>query len=232
LIEPLPFDPAEIEPGILPLVVALNSTSLFETFSSCEGHFGERGEHCDRQQADVRMYPLPGVSENAIEAFFHLVLLDFMNSPTKWDALLGIRKEYVALDEPPKPLNSYFAGAFFADLAGALAAAFFATTLFGTIFFAVAVCALAAFTNRQRFLVAAMIRFIPSALIRRLGFGGSTLAGADGSDAPLIAAHRFFCPSAIRRRAAAEILRLPGLVSVVAAASGDPPSSIWRRSAI
>ena len=37
LIEPLPFDPAEIEPGILPLVVALNSTGLFETFSSCAG---------------------------------------------------------------------------------------------------------------------------------------------------------------------------------------------------
>src|ERR1700693_5264825 len=41
LIERSPFDPAEIEPGILPLVVALNSTGLFETFSSCEGHFGE-----------------------------------------------------------------------------------------------------------------------------------------------------------------------------------------------
>jgi hypothetical protein len=54
------------------------------------------------------MYALTGVSENDVEAFFHLVLLDFMNSPTQWDALLSIRKEYVALNEPPKPLTTYF----------------------------------------------------------------------------------------------------------------------------
>jgi hypothetical protein len=92
-------------------------------------------------------------------------------------------------------------------LAGVLAAAFFATTFFGAAFFAVDGSALAAFANRQRFFVAAMIRFIPSSLIRGLGFGASTAAGTDGSDSPLIAAHRFFWPAAIRRRAAAEILR-------------------------
>ena len=31
-----------------------------------------------------------------------------MNSPTLWDSLLSIRKEYVALNEPPEPLASYF----------------------------------------------------------------------------------------------------------------------------
>jgi len=106
-IEPSTFDPAKIEPRILPLVVALNSSGLFETFSSCEGHFGRR-EHRDRQQAEIRMYALTGVAENVIEAFCHKVLLDFINSPTQWHSLLSIRKEYVALNEPPKPLTSYF----------------------------------------------------------------------------------------------------------------------------
>jgi len=52
----------------------------------------------------------------------------------------------------------------------------------------VAACAWAALANRHRFFVAALIRFLPSALIWRLGFGGSTVAGSEGSDSPLIAA--------------------------------------------
>jgi hypothetical protein len=56
----------------------------------------------------------------------------------------------------------------------------------------VAACALAALANRHRFFVAAIIRFLPSALIWRLGLGGSTVVRAEGSDSPLIAAHRFF----------------------------------------
>jgi hypothetical protein len=56
----------------------------------------------------------------------------------------------------------------------------------------VAACALAALANHHRFFVAAIIRFLPSALIWRLGLGGSTVVRAEGSDSPLIAAHRFF----------------------------------------
>jgi poly(3-hydroxybutyrate) depolymerase len=57
--------------------------------------------------------------------------------------------------------------------AALLAAAFFPA---GAAFFAVAVCAFAAFANRQRFLLAATIRFMPSSLIRRVDFGGSGVA--------------------------------------------------------
>ena len=60
-------------------------------------------------------------------------------------------------------------------------------------FFAVAGCAFAASARftAQRFLFAARIRFMPSALIRRLRFGGSGVAaGAGGSDSLLILANR------------------------------------------
>jgi hypothetical protein len=63
--------------------------------------------------------------------------------------------------------TTFFTGALF--LVGAFLAAIFFVA--GAVFFAVESCALAAFANRQRFLVAAMIRFIPSALIRRFAFG-------------------------------------------------------------
>lgn len=58
--------------------------------------------------------------------------------------------------------------------------------------YAVVFTAEAARCKRQRFFVAAMILFMPSALIRRLGFEGSG-AGSDGSSiSPLILAHRAF----------------------------------------
>jgi len=67
----------------------------------------------------------------------------------------------------------------------------------------------AALCKRQRFFVAAMILFMPSALIRRLGFGGSGIAGAGGSILPVILAHRAFCARAIfLRDAAVNFLRL------------------------
>ena len=64
----------------------------------------------------------------------------------------------------------------------------------------------AAFCNRQRFFVAAMIRFKPSGLIRRFGLGAFTLACA-GFDSPRAFAHRAFCAAAILRRAAALVFR-------------------------
>ena len=116
-----------------------------------------------------------------------------------------------------------------------LFAAVFVATFFAATFFAAAGCAFAAFsalTFAQRRFVAAMIFLMPSALIRRLGFGGSGEAGDDGSAVPLMAAHRLFCPSAILRRAAAEILRFFGAISGIAAVSTRRPDSIARSSAI
>src|ERR1022692_790247 len=86
----------------------------------------------------------------------------------------------------------------------------------------------AAFANRHRFFVAAMILFIPSGLIRRLGFVGLGVAGA--GDVPLIAAHRFFCASAMRRRVAA--LRFLAGASGVAAVLAEPPESRVLSSSI
>src|SRR5208337_1474769 len=129
----------------------------------------------------------------------------------------------------------FLAGAFFAAFAGALltAAVFFAGAFFGAdiAFFAVDCAFAAAFCNRHRFLVAAMILAIPSLLIRRFAFGA--LAGADGSDSPRIFAHLAFCAIAIFRLEAAEnLLRLRvGAFSVVADLTG-PPISTARSSAI
>ena len=80
---------------------------------------------------------------------------------------------------------------------------------------------MAAFVNRQRFLVAAIILFMPSALIRRFAFGGSGVVGADSSDSPRIVAYRFRCAIAILRRPAAETLRLRvGACGVAAVCTG------------
>ncbi|MEZ0486726.1 hypothetical protein [Fibrella aquatica] len=49
-----------IEPGILPLVDALNRTGLLQTFSSCEGHFAPEEQRMrDRNHAEVRFLPEP-----------------------------------------------------------------------------------------------------------------------------------------------------------------------------
>jgi hypothetical protein len=63
-----------------------------------------------------------------------------------------------------------------------------------------------------------MILFMPSALIRRLGFAGSGIEG--GSDSPRILAHRSRCASFIRfRTAALRFLPLRAGTSGVAAGS-------------
>jgi hypothetical protein len=68
---------------------------------------------------------------------------------------------------------------------GALTAAFLTAAFFRTAFLAaVSCCALAALTVVHRFLVAAMILARPALLILRFGFGGGSVAGADGSDSP------------------------------------------------
>ena len=85
-------------------------------------------------------------------------------------------------------------------------AAFFTGAAFAADFFAAT--GAAAFFAASLFRNAATMLALPAALSLRFGFAGSGVAGDDGdSVVPLIAAHRFCCPRAIRRRAAAETLR-------------------------
>jgi len=138
---------------------------------------------------------------------------------------------------------AFFTGpVFFAVFAAAFGAAFltaaFLTTAFltdaffvtGAAFlavFAILACALAAFASRQRFLVAAMMRFIPSSLILGFGFGGSGAAGAGGADGRFDSAHLFRCASAMARRPAALNFRRLGFGACGgAAAAAEPPESI------
>jgi len=106
---------------------------------------------------------------------------------------------------------------------------FLTAAFFRAVFVTLPGCAFAALANRQRFFVAAIIRFMPSSLIRRLGFGGSDVARDGGSDVTLIAAHRRCWASFMRRRAAAENFRrfLVG-ASGVAAGSAGPPDRMAR----
>lgn len=134
---------------------------------------------------------------------------------------------------------AFLTGAFFlaaALRAGAFTAAFLAGAFLGAgaAFLAVADFALAASARfrAHRFLVAAMILFNPSSLIRR--FGGDALAGAgvDGCDCPRNLAHLAFCAKAIFRRAPALILLRFGEAVSEVAAGVPPPDSMDRSSAM
>jgi hypothetical protein len=98
---------------------------------------------------------------------------------------------------------------------------------FAAVFFCTAACVLAASAlfAAQRFFKAATIAALPAALSFRLGFDTSGGAETDRFDSPLILAHLAFCPSAIRRRAAAETLRFRGTASALTAVLAGPPDA-------
>jgi hypothetical protein len=51
----------DLEPGIRPLVEALNATGIVQTFSSCEGHYSAQEQRLvDRNLAYVQFVPAPG----------------------------------------------------------------------------------------------------------------------------------------------------------------------------
>ena len=58
----------DIEPGIRPLVDALNATGIVSTFSSCEGHFDpDQQTLVDRNLAYVRFVPTEGTPVEQVE---------------------------------------------------------------------------------------------------------------------------------------------------------------------
>src|SRR6476661_3122159 len=82
-------------------------------------------------------------------------------------------------------------------------------------FLAAALCAL--WTADQRFLVAATIRALPAADIFRFGFAAGFSASAFSA---LAAAQRLFWANAIRRRAAALMVRFFGADPFIAVTAG------------
>src|ERR1035438_5029082 len=102
------------------------------------------------------------------------------------------------------------AAVFFAGFAGTFFAGFLAAFFCFVVFFVPAGCSFAAsarLSAQRRFVASEMAR-LPAALIFRLGFAGSGLAADSGFlGSAFIAAHLFFWPSAMRRRAAAPTLR-------------------------
>lgn len=74
----IPYLAHSIEPLILPLVEALNETGLVQTFSSCEGHFGPDEQQLrDRNHAEVRFLPAPGITAEQVETILGQWLIEF-----------------------------------------------------------------------------------------------------------------------------------------------------------
>jgi hypothetical protein len=141
-------------------------------------------------------------------------------------------------------LAVFLAATFFTALTRVFAAVFLTAIFFRAAFLGLAVLAAAgcvfvapadsARTRAQRALVAAMIAFLPAAESFRFFFGVSGVTDfKDDSDCLLDKAHRFFCASPIRFRAAAlSFRRLRFCGSGVAAVVLGPPSSMARSSLI
>jgi hypothetical protein len=86
-----------IEPRIRPLVEALNGTGLVQTFTSCEGHFGddEPAKWPGRQQANVGFFLRKGVPEDRLTRLFGAVLAEYRLRGGN-GVELSIAKRYVA----------------------------------------------------------------------------------------------------------------------------------------
>jgi hypothetical protein len=92
-----------IEPGILPLVDAINSLNFLETFSSCEGHYEkEHQELMDRNKADVRFDPLPQVKLEKVEHFITYLITEF-NREHGFDPITLTGHKMYAPDDDYRP---------------------------------------------------------------------------------------------------------------------------------
>lgn len=91
----------DIEPRILPLVIAINQTGLFTTFSSCEGHFEPNQQTIDdRNRADVRFERRKGVGEKRANDFLYFLVNEYPLGLIR--AGLSVYKIYA----PYHPLNT------------------------------------------------------------------------------------------------------------------------------
>lgn len=88
----------DIEPKILPLVQALNSTGLVHTFSSCEGHFDSYDRFNNHHKADVRFDPADGFSEYEIEKFISYIITEFNNLHSFSPVTLTMHKLYAPIN--------------------------------------------------------------------------------------------------------------------------------------
>ena len=145
------------------------------------------------------------------------------------------RAAYSATASDRAACPAALAAAFFAGFAGAFFAVFLAAVFCVAAFLAPAGCAFAVSPrlSAQRRCEASEMARLPAALIFRLGFGGAGLAADPGVlDSAFIAAHRFFWPSAIRRRAAALTFRFRLGASAATVPSVLPPDNMARSSPI
>ncbi len=88
----------EIEPQILPLVQALNSTGLVHTFSSCQGHFDTYNRFHNHHKADVRFDPADGISDYDIEKFISSIITRFNNQHSFSPVTLTAHKLYAPIN--------------------------------------------------------------------------------------------------------------------------------------
>lgn len=91
---------SDLEPNIRPLVEALNKTGLLQTFSSCEGHFEPADQTIrDRNHAEVRFVPLPGISSDQLETFMGTLLTSYKKKHGLMPVQLVGYKLFTPIDE-------------------------------------------------------------------------------------------------------------------------------------
>ncbi len=88
-----------IEPGIRPLVDALNATGLVQTFASCEGHYdADQQNLVDRNLAYVQFIPADDVSAALVEQLLISVLMRFKTAHGLMPVVLGGYKRYTPVE--------------------------------------------------------------------------------------------------------------------------------------
>ena len=97
----------DIEPGILPLVEALNNTGVVHTFSSCQGHFDQFHRFNDKNKADVRFHPEDNISEKEIEKFIYFLLSEFNDKHSFDPVILSAHKLYTPLQPNENEIIDY-----------------------------------------------------------------------------------------------------------------------------
>jgi len=93
----------EIDPGIKPLVDALNQTGLVHTFSSCEGHFDEIDRFNDHRRASVLFELEDNVTPEEIEIFLTYIVTEYNRVFSCNPITLNACKNYPPILSDDKP---------------------------------------------------------------------------------------------------------------------------------